>query len=281
MTYALHPLCETLPDMPADQFSRLVEDIRANGLRHPIVLFEGKILDGRHRYRACTDAGVDPRYEQYTGQDALAFVLSENLARRHLSESQRAMVAAKIANLNKGQTVRSANWPISPVSQEAAGRLLNVSDRSLRRATDVKRHGVRALVEKVEAGSITLNEANRIATLGPAAQSRIVAIEDKRQRQHQLTTAISRSQASKPKQPRTEFMPKVTSSLLVRDSLARLEQFSHNVLAEGLTPEAFVDRFLAEIDWNQPRMPQQLAICTRATAAIAALHDVLKDRAPA
>lgn len=281
MTYGLHPLCETLPDMPADQFSSLVEDIRANGLRHPIVLFEGKILDGRHRFRACTDASVAPAFEEFTGTDPLAFVLSENLRRRHLSDSQRAMVAAKIANLGQGQPKKVANWQVTPVTRKQACEILGVSERSLSRATDIKQHGVPALIEKVEVGSISLNEANRIAALGPVAQSRIVAIEDKRQRQHELSTAISRSQAARPKKPRTEFMPKVTSSLLVRDSLARLEQFSHNVLADGLTPEAFVDRFLAEIDWNQPRMPQQLAICTRATAAIAALHDVLKDRATA
>ena len=71
--------------------------------REPIVLFEGAILDGRNRYRACMAAGVDPRFEIYDGNDPLAYVISLNLKRRHLDESQRAMVAAKIANIGGGR----------------------------------------------------------------------------------------------------------------------------------------------------------------------------------
>jgi len=85
-----HPLSAAFPDMPEDDFAALVADVKAHGLREHGWLYEGAILDGWHRYRACEAAGVKFRYEEYRGSDPVAFVKSRNLERRHLTASQRA-----------------------------------------------------------------------------------------------------------------------------------------------------------------------------------------------
>jgi hypothetical protein len=95
-----------------------------------VVLYEGKILDGRNRYRACIEAGVELRFRTFgdrasDGDDPRAFVISLNIMRRHLSESQRAMIAARLANLDEG---RPSKTPvIAGVSQGEAAELCNVS----------------------------------------------------------------------------------------------------------------------------------------------------------
>jgi ParB-like chromosome segregation protein Spo0J len=95
-----HPLADIFPLMEGAEFDELVEDIKANGLRDPIVLFEGKILDGRNRYRACLKAGVDPYPEchvfNYPGDDPTSFVISKNIHRRHLTAEQKRDVIVKL-----------------------------------------------------------------------------------------------------------------------------------------------------------------------------------------
>jgi len=99
-----HPVAELFPLMSDEEFAGLCADIEANGLRSEIWTYEGKIIDGRNRFNACTKAGVEPRYREWNGAGSLvSFVVSLNLNRRHLSESQRAMVAQKMAQMMASQ----------------------------------------------------------------------------------------------------------------------------------------------------------------------------------
>jgi N6-adenosine-specific RNA methylase IME4 len=93
MAYEYHEVANIFPMMSADEFSALVEDIRANGQREPIYLHEGRIIDGRNRYRACQQLGIEPDTRVWDGVGSLvAFVVSLNLQRRHLTSSQRVTV---------------------------------------------------------------------------------------------------------------------------------------------------------------------------------------------
>lgn len=154
--YKDHPLSSVLPLMTDADLKELSEDISRNGLRAPITLYENKILDGRNRYRACQMANVEPRVRNFTTGDPIAFIVSANVHRRHLTESQRALVAAKIANLNHGQTVRAANLPISKTQSEAAQEL-SVSPRSVRTAKTVLRDAPAKEIKAIERGEKTIS----------------------------------------------------------------------------------------------------------------------------
>jgi hypothetical protein len=90
--------------MSDEEVDALGNDMLEFGQREPIWTYQGKILDGRNRYRACLLKGIEPRFVEFRGADPLGLVISMNLRRRHLDESQRAMPASKIATLRDGIT---------------------------------------------------------------------------------------------------------------------------------------------------------------------------------
>jgi site-specific DNA-methyltransferase (adenine-specific) len=83
--------------MSDEEYRQLVLDIKENGLREAIWVHQGKIIDGRNRYRACIELGIEPCYREWNGNGSLVqFVVSLNLHRRHLTSSQKAVVALEI-----------------------------------------------------------------------------------------------------------------------------------------------------------------------------------------
>ena len=131
----IHPAAQLFPLIDGDAFDRLVADIKANGQREPIVVLQtGEILNGRNRWRACEQLGVEPITRIYEGADPLGFVISLNLHRRHLNESQRAMMASKIANLPRGTNQHSS---IELPTQSQAASMLNVSVAGIKRAANL------------------------------------------------------------------------------------------------------------------------------------------------
>ena len=171
-----HPLSQIFPKLEGEALAELVEDVRRNGVHEPITLYERKILDGRNRYDAATEAGVECPVVEYSGGDPLGFVISRNLHRRHLNESQRAMVASKVATMRQGERTdleRSANLP--KVSQADAAKMVNVSERSVRSATAVKEKAVPEVVAQVEAGKLSVSAAADVAALPETTQREAAA----------------------------------------------------------------------------------------------------------
>ena len=80
-----HPAADLFPLMPPDELRNLADDIAKHGLREPVWLYEGLVLDGRNRVAACELVDVTPLFREYTGDDPVGFSLSMNLQRRHRS----------------------------------------------------------------------------------------------------------------------------------------------------------------------------------------------------
>lgn len=173
-----HPYADLFPMMPAEEIDALADDIVANGQREPVIILDGQILDGRNRFAACRSAGVTPILREYDRDPdtALQYVMSLNLHRRHLSESQRAMVAAKLATMGHGGDRKGEEFksPIGGLKQSEAADMLNVGERSVSRARKVQEHGAPELARAVEDGLISVSVAEKAVT-APAETQRKLA----------------------------------------------------------------------------------------------------------
>lgn len=177
-----HEYANLFPMMSDVEVARLAEDIKQNGLSDPIITLDGKILDGRNRHKACEIAEVEPAFLPYAGADPLAFVISHNLHRRHLTESQRGMVAASLANLHKGNPTGAnqhfvGNSPdgLIPVTQKQAAEMLSVGVNTVKRAASVKNTGVQELQDMVTSGEVKAATASEVAKLPEAEQRKAVS----------------------------------------------------------------------------------------------------------
>ena len=87
--------------MSGREFDELVEDVRVNGLREPVVVRGDQLIDGRNRVRACAAAGVAPGVRELEhGTDVASWVMSVNVRRRHLGASRRALLASRLSALS-------------------------------------------------------------------------------------------------------------------------------------------------------------------------------------
>lgn len=179
-----HRHAKLFPMLEADQLNELADDIRENGLRHPIVIDDqDRVLDGRNRQAACVIAGVEPVYEPFVGTESekLQFVISTNLHRRHLTESQRSMIAAEVATMRKGDNQHAKQGePIDSPSNDGvslgdAARSLAVGRQSAVRARKVKEHGTEELQQAVTDGLVSVSAAADIADKPDDEQRKFVA----------------------------------------------------------------------------------------------------------
>jgi ParB-like chromosome segregation protein Spo0J len=176
-----HEFARYLPKMSDQEFNVFKADIKQRGQQVPIVIYRqggGKfvILDGRHRQRACKELGITPIYEVYQGkkENLLNHVISLNIGRRHLNESQRAAIAVEVLPLFQAQAktrqrggrggaklsakMRGATSGITGKASEQAARVMNISPRLVESARRLQTLSPE-LFEEVKAGRIKVSRA--------------------------------------------------------------------------------------------------------------------------
>ena len=178
-----HPLANLFPMLSDKELEDLGQDIKANGQVETVKLHRGMVLDGRNRYTACAKFNIGVRAEIFQGTDreALNWVISKNLKRRHLTESQRAMVAAKLGQLKLGtnqhtreaaqicapdllQEVAPPPAPEAPaLSQPERAEQLAVSRRLVQHADEVAAKGSVELIDAVDTKGLSVSIAAEIA----------------------------------------------------------------------------------------------------------------------
>lgn len=151
----VHPAAAVFPMLSDDELSELAEDIRANGLHHPLVRdSEGRLVDGRNRNVACGMAGVEPSFITLPPEtDVLAYILSENVRRRHMSKGQQAMAIAAMIETEEGKRDGKAKSLILDS---------NISQPHVAQAVTIRRHAAE-LSAGILAGTESFDAAYKTA----------------------------------------------------------------------------------------------------------------------
>jgi site-specific DNA-methyltransferase (adenine-specific) len=186
----LHPACLLFPRLEGPELHALADDIRRNGLLNPIVTLGGKVLDGRNRLEACKLAGVKPRFVEWTGSGSpLAWVVSTNLIRRHLSASQRAVVAFDLLPMleaeakqrqrrssGRGKKVANelATFSDNGKASHIAAQITNANSAYVEKVKAISRQAPE-LVSHLRSGKFNVIEATRLARLGLSQRQQVIA----------------------------------------------------------------------------------------------------------
>lgn len=279
---ANHPLADIAPWMSDDEFRDLRQSIRASGFLpgEEVVLLDGKILDGRHRYLACLHEGVEPKFRDYAGDDPAGYVLAK-ITRRDLTPSTRAMVVARLCknieqNAPKGR--RS-------MSKEQVAQSYGVGISSVLYATRTLTHGVPELTRLVENGEIDVRAAGEVARLPKREQERVVAAGPASVK---AKATSLRREAEKPKppppavpglpeQPQARKFDHQTEEILrdIRNLAAKLTR--HIQTSDGKRFEQYViEHFKGWIDYSQVKITDDGEGARRTNASFVALQPLYR-----
>ncbi len=174
--YEFHEFANIYRLLEGADFQAMVASIKT-GQRNPITLYEGKILDGRNRYKACIAAGVNPEFRTYAGDDPVGEIAALNDIRRHDTMAERALVGARMANLKKGRQSNTANagFKTPVITIDRAAHLSGATTSMIERAKPIVTKGAPELIKAVESGLTTVYAAEQIAKLPTERQVDIVS----------------------------------------------------------------------------------------------------------
>ena len=173
MTYARHPLSAAWPDMAEEDFTALKDSIAHSGLLEPITLFEGQILDGWHRYSACIETGVEPRFFEFSG-DAPAQYVQDKHTRRPLTLTQRLTCIALMSRWRPRGGSQSAG-PADCLSSKDMAKAAGGGVRSAEHVKEAITKGAPELVQAMKAGKVGAEKAAAIAKLPKEEQAAAIA----------------------------------------------------------------------------------------------------------
>lgn len=265
--YRLHPACVLFPEMTADELRDLANDIAANGLLNPIVLLNGLILDGRNRLAACKTAGVEPRFVDWNGRgSAFEWAISQNVMRRHLTASQRAVVALDLLShleieakdrqkLSRGRAQKVAKQFATSSRGKASVIAARLTRSNARYVEALKAIHKRApdLIDHVRKGNVSVSDARCISKLKDAERQFVLAEPLQDLPRYRLLELIKQAQ-------RASLRKRCDD---VEASGAKAG--SHNIFVGDMTELAHLveddsaDLFVADPPWNKPELYERLS----------------------
>ena len=171
-----HAVADALPLLKGKEWEEFVADINAHGMLSPIVTYKGEILDGRNRWLACQELGIEAATREWAGEcgDPVLFILTENIHRRHMDVGQRAVFITRYAlpalqveagkrtggRPKKGEKPSAETREVIGKATELAAAAAGIGARTVEDASAVERADPK-LADAVLAGELSLGQAKR------------------------------------------------------------------------------------------------------------------------
>ena len=209
MRHPIHPACACWPRPSEAKFQLLVADIRARGLLNPMWLdSDGLMLDGKTREEALEVLGIEGRYEVYTGDDPIGFVIAQNERRRHMSEAELAFIGKDLAKLKHGRPSRKdARGHLKSLAEVA--EQLGISQRLISNVNTLERDAEPNIIEMARTNKVGIKNATTYALHTP------------REQQRQATPAEVKREGSKLRTP-NKYKAEATAAVTVGNGAERL-----------------------------------------------------------
>lgn len=179
--YKRHELSTAFADMSGEEYKVLLDSINHIGLQNPITLFEGQVLDGWHRYKACLERQVPASFVELADVDAGEFVLAQNKARRSSTQAQLALAVNAVYTWQRGRPQNNCDGTAdlsqaeikavvaTELNQNQVAKKHGLSTSSLRKAGQIEESPL--AVAAVKAGKMGLDKAVAISKLPIAEQA--------------------------------------------------------------------------------------------------------------
>lgn len=172
MKYEIHQAAKRFPLMTDEEFQGLRQDIEDHGQREPIVVCKGKVLDGRNRLRACQELKIEPAVREWAngkeGDSPTAFVISANLHRRHLTPTQKAVIAAEITPLFRTETLAiQRSGGRSGGKQGGRGKKKPLAEKNSKGLDTVEKKATAKAAASVKVSESLVTRAKRVIKKAP------------------------------------------------------------------------------------------------------------------
>ena len=222
---------DLIPPLSSEERSGLEESIRKDGCRDHLSVWKEEeiLLDGHNRLAICEEHGVPFQTYSVSLKDRTAakvWIIKNQVSRRNLNESQRAMLAAKLATLERGD---NQHTQICGTSQGDAARLFNVSQRTVTSAKRVLTAGSPELQAAVSTGQVPVSVAAEIATVPVEEQRAILGQNEAGIQRHSKEIKAKRVEARvvEPAAPETEH--RVTASTATASTTATVDEIERAI----------------------------------------------------
>lgn len=178
MNYLQHPLSSAFPAMSVIEYDALCTSVADIGLQNPIVLYQGMVIDGWHRYRACNDEMMPCHsIELMSDIDPQSFVIAQNKERRHLTQSQLATAAIKVYEWLKDgvkQGLQASSAPSAEVkSSKQIAEIAGVSTKTVDEAKKVEKQATEEIKAKVASGEMSVSTAVKNMAKANASEPKV------------------------------------------------------------------------------------------------------------